>query len=1099
VAYSYVRYTGNGATTNYTFSFPYISSDHVKVRVAGVLVTTWSFLNSSTIQFLSAPANGAVIEIRRETPKDSLIVNFTDGSVLLERDLDLLATWDLYLAQETKDSLEGSIQQNSLGQFDALNKRIVNVADPVDPQDAVTKAYVDPVIDQAAASAAAAAASATASANSATAAAASYDAFDDRYLGSKAADPAVDNDGNALLVGAFYWNSTSAQLRVWTGTAWVATAPLQAVGTQEFTATAGQTSFTVTNGYNPGSVYVYLNGVLLDAADYTATNGGTVVLGSGASVGAVLRVITFFSPVDTVSIKEAAAASATAAAASASSASTSATNAASSAGNAAANAVLAEASRVDAQTSASLADSYKNQASTSATAAATSATNAVNSATAAATSASNASTSASGASASAGAASASANSAGTSATNAANSASSATASASAASTSATAAATSASNASTSATNASTSASAASGSATAAATSASNAATSATAAASSATSASASATSATASAAAASAVALGNEPVRPAIRPTLLLDFANTKQLDPRITFTRASTGTYYDGKTVAKAEENLFTYSQAFDNAAWPKSGNSVTVTADATTAPDGTSTADKMVEAAITAGHRLECSAFTAVNGAAYTISVYAKASERGFLYIRTNLVTTDTVGAWFNLSTGAVGTTSAGFTAAITSVGNGWYRCSVVCTANTTTSRYVAFGLSTADNEYSYLGDGTSGIFLWGAQMEQRSTITAYTPTTTVTISNYVPALQTAASGVARFQHDPITEESLGLLIEEQRANLLTYSEQFDNNAVYGKLNMSVSANVAVAPDGTLTADKLVDNTTSGNHQFSFGFTPAASTSYTVSFHVKAAEILDCSFVTTGGGVGTVSSTFSLSAGTMTGPGSIQPVGNGWYRCIQVFTTTTTDPMTIRFRLRKSGSDAFVGDGFSGVFIWGGQLETGAFATSYIQTVASQVTRSADAASMTGTNLTSWYKDEEGTLYCEGLRFDQAAFAPFISLNSGTSTPELYMTQVSSSGRGYSSILGSATSSGTWAVNTFGKLAFAFKANDFAVSYAGNTVGTSSSASLPAVTRAQIGVRSAGNNVLSGYIKKIAYYPTRVTNAQLQGMTTV
>jgi len=143
VAYSYVRYTGNGSTTNYTFSFPTISTDHIKVRVNGTLVTNWSFLSASTIQFAAAPANAAIIEIRRETPKDSSIVNFTDGSVLLERDLDLLATYDLYLAQETEDDLEDTIRVDSLGRLDAQNRRIINVADPVAAQDAVTKNWLE--------------------------------------------------------------------------------------------------------------------------------------------------------------------------------------------------------------------------------------------------------------------------------------------------------------------------------------------------------------------------------------------------------------------------------------------------------------------------------------------------------------------------------------------------------------------------------------------------------------------------------------------------------------------------------------------------------------------------------------------------------------------------------------------------------------------------------------------------------------------------------------------------------------------------------------------------------------------------------------------
>lgn len=174
MAYSYVRYTSNGTTTNYTFSFPYISSDHIKVRVAGVLVTNWSFLNSSTIQFVSAPTSGSIIEIRRETPRDTVIVNFTDGSVLLERDLDLLATFDLYLAQENKDNLDGTITQDATDAWNGQNKRLASLAEPVNPQDAVTKSYADAVINTASSSAAtatAAAASATNSSNSAAASA----------------------------------------------------------------------------------------------------------------------------------------------------------------------------------------------------------------------------------------------------------------------------------------------------------------------------------------------------------------------------------------------------------------------------------------------------------------------------------------------------------------------------------------------------------------------------------------------------------------------------------------------------------------------------------------------------------------------------------------------------------------------------------------------------------------------------------------------------------------------------------------------------------------------------------------------------------------
>lgn len=143
MAYSYVRYEANGSTVNYTFSFPYLDTSHVKVRLDGVLTTAFTFLNSSTIALNSAPANGVQIEIRRYTPKDVPIVDFQDGSVLLEKDLDLLATFNLYVAQETDDLAAEGLFVGLDGTYGADQKRISDVLDPVDAQDVATKNYVD--------------------------------------------------------------------------------------------------------------------------------------------------------------------------------------------------------------------------------------------------------------------------------------------------------------------------------------------------------------------------------------------------------------------------------------------------------------------------------------------------------------------------------------------------------------------------------------------------------------------------------------------------------------------------------------------------------------------------------------------------------------------------------------------------------------------------------------------------------------------------------------------------------------------------------------------------------------------------------------------
>ena len=586
---------------------------------------------------------------------------------------------------------------------------------------------------------------------------------------------------------------------------------------------------------------------------------------------------------------------------------------------------------------------------------------------------------------------------------------------------------------------------------------------------------------------------------PAIKPTLLLDFANTEALDPRITYSRASTGTYYDGKTVAKAEENLFQYSQEFNNSYWFLF--ELTTTANSAVAPDGTTTADSIVESTTTSMHLVYRD--LALSALPYTLSAYMKANTRNFGALR--IFDGVTRVAVFDLSTGVVSSTIGGVTATISSVGNGWYRCTMLIPVANAVVSSIGICTSETGTFVNYLGNG-SGIFVWGAQLEQRSFATAYTPTTTAPITNYIPVLQTASAGTPRFDHNPITGESLGLLIEEQRTNLATYSADL-SNAAWTKTNTTITADTIVAPDGTLTGDKILENATTATHTIYDSFSVTSGTAYTYSGYFKAGE--RSIFQIACYAVGLVyTAEFDLNALTVTnrtgtGSATITAVGNGWYRCTATMTATSTaSGAGIQINLCSAASTSnYAGNTSFGIYAWGFQAEAGAFATSYMPTVASQVTRAADSASMTGTNFSSWYNQSEGSFYAEATAAALSSTAgnpgTFVGISDGTVSNRLRLK--SENGTAWE---GAVAGTSQFAIGTYGsagvsyKLAGAYKVNDFAYSFNGTTAATDTLGTVPVVSQMQIGNLTTARE-FNGTIKKIVYYPVRVTNAQLQALT--
>lgn len=220
-------------------------------------------------------------------------------------------------------------------------------------------------------------------------------------------------------------------------------------------------------------------------------------------------------------------------------------------------------------------------------------------------------------------------------------------------------------------------------------------------------------------------------------------------------FTRASSGyilsTPYvvntprfvsGGILIEESTSNLYRWSEDFSNASWAK--NRVTITADATTAPDGTMTADKMVEDnSVTLSHQVTQTILTV--GQPGSASVYAKAAERTWIAIQLG----STGIAYFDLANGVMGTNTAS-NAEMTAVGNGWYRCSVSYTSVPTNGSATIY-LASGNGTVAYTGDNTSGVYLWGAMAEVRSYSTSYYPNpSSSTVSRSADSLTVPAANV-------------------------------------------------------------------------------------------------------------------------------------------------------------------------------------------------------------------------------------------------------------------------------------------------------------------------------------------------------------
>ena len=584
-----------------------------------------------------------------------------------------------------------------------------------------------------------------------------------------------------------------------------------------------------------------------------------------------------------------------------------------------------------------------------------------------------------------------------------------------------------------------------------------------------------------------------------------LDFANDRSYNrltgynatPNglLTYTSPSPKMVYgDDGVLGYAPHNLLLQSQTFDNAYWTK--NSGGISANAGVSPSSLADADKLIGVASATQQWVYKTSITVANGVSHTVSCYMKADGYNFGQLR--ILTGGTnANVGFNLSTGEIYSTAAG-SGTITDIGGGWYRCTATGTSDSTSAQVYINVTDTASLSKPFTGDGTSGILIWGAQLSLGSSALTYIPTTTAAVYS-LP-----------IDHNPTTFAPLGVLIEEQRTNLLLQSQTFATT--WNTQRCSVSSDAAVGGDGTQTADAFVEDSASGAHQLYQTVTKAASSiQYALSVEIEPQNRTWCRLqASTGGEVNYASTWFNLSgsgsvgtsnaggAGFTNNSSSITLLPNGRYKLVLVFTSDTGTSVTVGIKSAESdGSLAHVGNSLTAFYLWGAQLEAGAFATSYIQTGSAQVTRAADQVSLATSAFN--FSASAGTLVVEATPVQVSASCYVAALDDGTGNELTAIRIISDRWRLLvldNTVQQASIDIGSAQVGAEVAAAIAYAADDFAGARNGSAALTDTGGTVPTPTSLKVGYIYAGGQ-FNGRIKRLTYWNSRKPDAELQALS--
>jgi len=556
-----------------------------------------------------------------------------------------------------------------------------------------------------------------------------------------------------------------------------------------------------------------------------------------------------------------------------------------------------------------------------------------------------------------------------------------------------------------------------------------------------------------------------------------------------MTVVRATTATRVNSAGLIEVvPRNLITYSEQIDNADWVKTN--VTITANATNAPNGTLTAEKLIPTVTNDLHITESSVVPFVSGNSYTFSFYAKRAENNFIQITASSSLLSTR-ANFNLLNGTLGTVDSGITATITLIDNDWYRCTASFVASATGNfRMILSNItaSTSARFATFAGNGTSGVFVWGCQIDNGSTATEYFPTTT---RLNIPRI------------DYTNGSCPSLLVEPQRTNLLTYSNDF-SNVIWAKVASS-----------TVTTDSGVQNPSGVSPTFRFNasnlafggilrqiLTLTVGQTYTFSYFAKKGNYRYVGIRFNNARNGERFPTYDFDTDTLNKQGATCDLSrtiltNGWVKLTITFTATIITSNCDIALTTSNGDTATALSGTEFMYVFGAQTELSSFGTSYIPTVVSTVTRNADVISKTG--ISSLIGQTEGTIFVEANLSVNANERRIITVSNGTESQRImFWTDGTIL---YANFNNLSVTIGTFPIG-IAKIALGYTISGGSTTYSiklnNNTLITGTSATAPnPLSAINLGTTTGLGLILNDRINSVQLYKTRLTNSEITSLT--